>query len=109
MSVAAVAVAAVDLDKTRSAFEAQNQPQVAAIRGGANRGQGRGQRGQRGQRGGRGGNRGGQSSNSKPRGPRHASNPPDSCCDRHYVHGEDAWYCLKPQTCPWKDKCTPRP
>ena len=85
-------VAEVSLDETQAAFSPQNQPQVAAFtnkpnRGGqtnqSNRGNNRG-RG-RGQRGGRGGN---QSS----RGPRHSSNPPEQCCDRHYRHRADSWY-----------------
>ena len=78
-------------DETLPAFSAQNQPQVATIsRGqGTNKGNREGQRGSRG--GNRGGNRGGQSSNSsKPRAPRHASLPPESCCDRHYAHGDQA-------------------
>ena len=98
--------ASASLDETLPAFSAQNQPQVAAIRGGANRGQGRGQRGQRGGRGGNRGGRGGQSSGS--RGPRHSSNPPESCCDRHYTHGDQAFYCLKPLSCPWVSKVIDR-
>ena len=104
VSVSAVQVAAVsaDLDETQAAFEPQNQPQVAAIgRGGKN--QRGGQRGNGRGGGGRGrGNRGG--GGSKPRGPRHSSNPPESCCDRHYVHGDQAFFCLKPLSCPWVNK-----
>ena len=119
-----VAAVAVDLDETQSAFAPQNQPQVAAIRGG---GRGRGNRGGRGRN-----NRGGQSNQSgnasggqsnKPqnqnqgqsqgqgqsRGPRHSSNPPESCCSRHYRHGADAWFCLAPLTCPWVNKVAARP
>ena len=114
ISVAATTVQA-NLDETLPAFNQQNQPtQVAAIRG-ANRGGGR--RGGRGGRnrggsgtqrgGGQGGQRGG-NSGQKPRGPRHASSPPESCCERHYVHGADAWYCLEPLSCPWKDRCKAR-
>ena len=93
------------LDETVAAFKPHNQPQVAAVaRGRGNRG-GRGGRGNRGGRG-----QGGQSGQSRPaRGPRHSSNPPDSCCDRHYSHGAGAWFCLKPLTCPWVSKITPRP
>ena len=80
-------------DETLPAFSTQNQPQVAAIsRGqGTNKGN-KGGRGQRGKRvGNRGGNGGGQSSNSsKPRGPRHASLPLESFCDRHYAHRDQA-------------------
>ena len=126
--VSVAAVSAVDLDETLAAFTPQNQPQVAAIRGGG--------RGGRGNRVGRGRNNrgGGQSSqsgtstggqSSKPqnqnqgqgqgqgqgqsRGPRHASNPPESCCSRHYRHGADAWFCLAPLTCPWVNKVAARP
>ena len=103
----AATVAAVDLDETQSAFSTQNQPQVAAFRGGGSNRRGRGGR-NRNQ--GRGGGQGGQASaqTPKPR-KRHESNPPDSCCDRHYSHGAGAWFCLKPLTCPWVSKITPRP
>ena len=117
ISVAATTVQATGLDETLPAFNQQNQPtaQVAAV---SNRGAGRG-RGNRGGRGGRGnrggsgtqsgGNRGNRGNNGqKPRGPRHSSSPPEACCERHYVHGADAWYCLEPHSCPWKDRCTPR-
>ena len=114
-------VAAVSLDETQPAFDPQNQPQVAAFnrqkpnrggqsgtRGGgsqsnqSNRGNGRGNG--RGNRGSRGGN---QASTS--RGPRHSSNPPEVCCERHYRHGPEWWYCVSPLTCPWVNKCAPRP
>ena len=127
-AMAASNAAAEDLDSTLPAFSAQNQPQVAALGrgrgGGANRG-GRGFRGGRGNRGGqRGGGQGGggqgngqQQQNSggggnrsqgqgRDRGPRHSSNPPESVCDRHYRHGPEAWWCVQPLTCPWKDKVT---
>ena len=109
VTVAAISAGAkeVGLDETLPAFTDQNQPQVAAIGRGQNRGQGRGQRGGnrggRGQRGQRGGNRGGQSS-GQARGPRHASMPPESCCDQHYRHGDQSFYCLKPLSCPWVSK-----
>ena len=105
------------LDETLPAFQSQNQPQVAAINRGGNRGQ-RGNRGgwrgQRGQRGnGRGGQRGGgqssSSNSSSTRGPRHHSNPPESCCDRHYRHGDQSYYCLAPLTCPWVTKVIAKP
>ena len=119
MSSKQVAVAALsreaDLNETQAAFNPENQPQVAAVsggRGGGRGGQGRGRGGNRGGRGNRGGGGNGQArgggAGSRPRGPRHASNPPEQCCDRHYVHGADAWYCVKPSTCPWKDKVAPR-
>ena len=99
------------LDETLPAFTTQNQPtsEVAAVssRGRSNRGSGtrggasRGNRGgQRGARGGRGGSR---------RGPRHSSSPPETCCDRHYVHGDQAFYCLAPLTCPWVNKIVAPP
>ena len=104
------------LDETLPAFNQQNQPsEVAALAGNRNnRGgsgtRGGGNRGGRGNRGGqgRGQNRGGNRGNTR-RGPRHSSSPPESCCDRHYVHGDQAWYCLAPHSCPWKDRCTPKP
>ena len=93
-----------NLDETLPAFTQQNQPQVAAVRG-ANRGQNRGNRGQRGQRGGRGRGQGQQAAATpRSRGPRHSSMPPESCCDRHFVHGDQAFYCLKPLSCPWVNK-----
>ena len=120
-----VTVAAMrsDPNETLPAFEDQNQPQVAAFNQRGGRG-GRGNRGGRG-RGNRGGQRGGGSGGgsnggSKPQGqgqarsdgarpPRHASNPPESCCDRHYQHGADAWYCTQPTTCPWVSRVKARP
>ena len=117
-------VAAVGLDETQSAFTSQNQPQVVAFtrgqrpnRGGSQSGGGnqssnqsssnRGNRGGgRGKRRGRGGASGASQSS---RGPRHSSNPPEACCDRHYRHGADSWYCMAPLTCPWVNKCTARP
>ena len=107
-----VSVAAVQLDETLPAFTPQNQPaaQVAAVSNRRNnRGSNRGGRGRGGSNRGRGGgqkNKG--QGGPKPRGPRHSSNPPDGCCERHYVHGSDAWYCLEPHSCPWKDRCTPK-
>ena len=126
VTVAAMAVgdsSGSALNEPLPAFTAQNQPQVAAIRGQrGGRGQGRGGRGQRGG-GGRGGqnsqnqSQGGQnqsqrSSNNasgRSRGPRHSSNPPEACCDRHYRHGDQAFFCLAPLTCPWVSKIAARP
>ena len=105
-----VSVAAMALDETLPAFTAQNQPSQVAAVGRGNRGgqsgtaRGANQRGRgRGGRASRGGGRG------KPRGPRHSSMPPEACCDRHYVHGDQAWYCLAPLTCPWVSKVTAAP
>ena len=116
------ALANPSMDETLPAFTTQNQPQVAAVgRGGQNnrggRGGGRGGRGNRGGQsnrpnqggqGGQGGQSQGQGQNKPSRGPRHESNPPSECCDRHYRHGSGAWYCLKPATCPWANKVTPK-
>ena len=43
------------------------------------------------------------------KGPRHSSNPPHSCCDVHFVHGDQSWFCGKPLSCPWKDRVVERP
>ena len=109
VAIAAVATPAADLNETTSAFDPQNQPQVAAVSRGGNRGSRRGGRGGTARRG---SGRGGQSQAAQGGGKnrkRHSSNPPEQCCDRHYSHGAEAWYCLAPHTCPWKDRCTPRP
>ena len=98
VSVAAVAVAAVtaNLDETQPAFTPQNQPQeVAAVQAKPKKNKKNKNKNQ---------NQGGSSS----RGPRHSSNPPDSCCNRHYRHGPDAWFCLAPLTCPWVNKVSAR-
>ena len=94
-----VEVAAMSLNETLPAFSSQNQPQpaeVAAIGKPPKKNKKNKNKNQN--------NSGG--SGSKPRGPRHSSNPPDSCCDRHYRHGPDAWYCLSPTTCPWASRVT---
>ena len=117
-----VAAVSASLNETQPAFNPHNQPsaEVAAIAGknknnrggGGGRGFGRGGRGNRGNRGG-GQNRGGGSNGSGPtRGTRHASVPDslaDKLCSRHYTHADQAWYCLAPTTCPWKNKCVSRP
>ena len=106
------AVVSSPLDETVSAFTPQNQPSEVAgnrnrnNRGGARGGSARGGRG-RNNRGG-GNQRGGGNNTATRRGPRHSSSPPEACCDRHYVHGDQAWYCLAPHSCPWKDRCTPK-
>ena len=43
------------------------------------------------------------------RGPRHSSNPPHTCCDVHFTHGDGAWFCGAPLRCPWKDRVVERP
>ena len=113
LTVAAVSVDAdgANLNETLPAFTNQNQPQVAAVSGGTRqRGGGRGQnRGARGRGSnsntrsgtGRGGSR---SQNSRSGLTKSSQNPPDSVCDRHYVHGDLAWYCTKPLSCPWVSK-----
>ena len=93
------AVSAVDLDETQSAFSLQNQPsaEVAALAKGQT---GKNKKNK---------NKGNKNQNS--RGKKHDSVPEaqaDKMCDRHYRHGSDAWYCLAPSTCPWKNKCTPK-
>ena len=103
VTVAAVA-RPVSMDETLPAFSEHNQPQVAAVKSQNNKNQGQG-KGQKKNKNKKGQNGQGQ---SKPRGPRHASMPPESCCDRHYVHGDQAWYCLAPTTCPWVSRITPR-
>ena len=118
ISVAALsAPSGGSLDETLPAFSTQNQPQVAAVRG-QGRGGGRGgyrggnRGGQRGGgrgnassgTGGGGGNNGGQSGGQSKTRKRSPQMPPEECCDRHYAHGDQAWYCLKPLTCPWKDR-----
>ena len=91
-AVRATQVAAAELDETLPAFSDQNQPsQTAAMSRGGRGGRGRGGRGGQNQNSGssgtgRGGknNRGqgsGRGGRDKPRGPRHASSPPEDCCD----------------------------
>ena len=108
VSIAAVATPS-GLDETLSAFDPHNQPQVAAFgKGGSGTGKGGGKNKK---------NKNNKNQDSKPqgssetksRGKRHASNPPDSVCSRHYKHGPEAWYCVAPTTCPWKDKVASRP
>ena len=98
VTIAVVAAAATpNLNETQPAFSAQNQPQVAAISGtGPPKKKKKNKKPQKGQ-------------DKKDRGPRHSSSPPDACCDRHYRHGPESWYCLAPTTCPWADKITARP
>ena len=98
VNAAVAAIVTSSHDETLPAFNAQNQPsaEVAALKNKNNQG-------------GSGKNK----KNKKPRKPRsqltkHASVPDklaEKMCDRHYVHADQAWYCLAPTTCPWKDKC----
>ena len=87
--------------------------QVAAVRQTNNSRSDRGNRGSGRNRGGSG--RGGQNRNSSgggassDRGPRHASQPPPSCCDNHWQFGDQSWFCLKPTTCPWAQKIVEKP
>ena len=120
VSVAAVQqVAAATLDETLPAFHSQNQPQqeVAAIARGGGRGGNRGGRrnnrgGGRGSSGsGRGGGQNNGQSNQSSKGKKHSSVPDgqaDKVCSRHYSHGDQAWYCLAPTTCPMVNKVIAR-
>ena len=99
ISVAAMSVAPA-LNETVSAFLPQNQPvpEVAAVGGGGKK-QSKNKKNKKGE------------GQNRPRGPKHSSVPDsldDKMCDRHHSHGAGAWYCLKPLTCPWKDKVSPR-
>ena len=125
--ISVAAVAAATLDETLPAFTPQNQPtEVAATtarrnnRGGRGGGRGQAQSGSnRGGQSNRGGGRGGGSNQrggggnrgggNRGRGTKHSSNPPDSVCDHHYVHGDQSYYCTAPLTCPWVNKCIERP
>ena len=108
-------VAAIAASEKGQSGEGSQNPQVAAL----NQRRGRGGRGGRSGRGGsgqsgRGGNNNStntsSNSSSKPqgRGPRHASNPPNTCCDNHFRFGDQSWSCQSPFTCPWKDKIVPK-
>ena len=110
VQIAAVATPR-SLDETLPAFSAQNQPQVAAVSSKKNN------KGNNGGGGNGGGNGGGKNNkNNKPKKPRsqmkkHSSVPDaqaDKMCDRHFVHGDSAWYCLAPSTCPWVNRVTPK-
>ena len=100
ISVAALKVAAVDLDETQAAFNPENQPQVAAMAKKPKKNKKN-----------KNANGGGGQSQANPRGQKHSSVPDnlaEKMCDRHHRHGVDAWYCLAPATCPWKSKIAPR-
>ena len=105
VSVAQLSVAAASLDETLPAFSTQNQPaaEVAAVatknKNGVGKGSGRG-------------NKKNKNQNQRSRGQKHSSVPEaqaEKMCDRHYVHGDQAWYCLAPTSCPWVNKCVKRP
>ena len=103
VAVSTLRVAAVSLDETQPAFTLQNQPsaEVAAFKG-QNGGQNNGKNKK---------NKKGQGNKNQSRGTKHSSVPDsqaDKMCDRHYRHGASAWYCLNPNSCPWKDKITPK-
>ena len=96
VSVAAFRVAAVsaNLDETQAAFNDQNQPlaEVAALKS---------------QSGKNKKNKKNKNKNQNSRGEKHSSVPDslaEKMCDRHFRHGGGAWYCVAPQSCPWKDK-----
>ena len=99
VTVAAMAVAAVNLDETQAAFNPQNQPGVevaAMVKGQSGKGKNKKNKKNR---------------NQNSRGQKHSSVPDsqaDKTCDRHFRHGADAWYCLAPTSCPWKDRTKPR-
>ena len=38
-----------------------------------------------------------------------SSSAPNTCCSNHKKWADQAWYCLAPLTCPWKNKCVARP
>ena len=115
ISVAAVAMATPSLDETLPAFSAQNQPhEVAAVRTG---GSGKGKKNNKNQNQNsqnqsqdqnNKGSGNGKKNNKRPwlRGSKSDQNPPDTVCDRHYVHGDRAFYCTAPLTCPWVSKVT---
>ena len=92
-----VAVVSKPLDETLPAFSAQNQPsEVAAVSGKPPKKNKKNKN---------------KNQNQNSRGQKHSSVPDsqaDKMCDRHFRHGSGAWYCLAPQTCPWKDRCTPK-
>ena len=108
VSIAAMGVSRVSLDETLPAFSNQNQPQAEVAAFKSNPGNKNNKNNSSGSNKGGKNNKGKGQKNKPPR-KRHASSPPESCCDRHYTHGADAWYCLSPLTCPWVNKCSPRP
>ena len=105
ISVAAMAVSD-NLDETQAAFTLQNQPQVAAFKGSGSNGGGKKKNKKNKNK-----NASSPSSANSSRGQKHSSVPDnlaEKMYDRHFRHGNSAWYCLAPQSCPWKDKVTPK-
>ena len=41
--------------------------------------------------------------------PRDSDNPPTNTCKNHWEFGKQAYCCLNPFECPWKDSIVPRP
>ena len=106
-----MAAVAQPLDETLPAFTTQNQPSQVAAFGKPPKKNSGGGGGSNGSRGGRKKNKGQGNRNQRSRGQKHSSVPDsqaEKMCDRHFRHGSDAWYCVAPQSCPWKDKITPR-
>ena len=121
MATAKVASASLNTNETA------DDPQLAAYtrgrgnrgrgnaynnRGKHNQGQGRGNRGGSSAYASRGASNGNAQNTPNPtskKGTKSADNPPDSCCYNHWVYGKQAWNCLNPTSCPWKDYYTPRP
>ena len=102
---AQMSVAATTLDETLPAFSLQNQPgaEVAAL----SKKQNKNNKNNSGSGKNKNKNR-----NQNARGTKkHESVPEaqaDKMCDRHFRHGDQAWYCLEPTTCPFKNRCISR-
>ena len=79
-------------------------PEVAAFKPRKN--QNRGTRRGSGSGGGGGSGNNSNASSNKPQKPNTA---PSTCCSNHKKWADQAWYCLAPLTCPWKNKCVARP
>ena len=106
-SASGSSAAATGLDETLPAFQSHNQQQVAAF-GQNNKNKGQGQKKNKNNK-----NKGqGQAQSGRSRGQKHSSIPDniaEKMCDRHYRHGDSAWYCVAPLTCPWATKVSSRP
>ena len=81
----------LDTSADQSAFDQMNQltAQLAAFNKNFKKG---------GKQRGKGGNRGGGAGRDGPK-----ETPPPDACAIHKRHGKDAYYCLEPSSCPWKD------